>query len=226
MKPSMFRACVALAAALALPPAASAASLIVNGSFEQQTGTPFTGTFVTLPAGSTQVTGWTIEWGSIDYINAYWQPADGSYSVDLFGNAQARISQTFATTVGQQYQVSFQYSVNPDNYTANTRGVIYAAVDGVGAGPVGNFAYTAGPNSRASMNWQSASFTFTATGAATTLRFSAYDVQNPGQCCWGAALDNVAVAAVPEPHEWAMMLAGLGMVGVIARRRRAAARSG
>jgi hypothetical protein len=29
------------------------------------------------------------------------------------------------------------------------------------------------------------------------------------------------VAPVPEPHEWAMMLAGLGMVGVIARRRRA-----
>lgn len=30
------------------------------------------------------------------------------------------------------------------------------------------------------------------------------------------------VAPIPEPHEWAMMLAGLGMVGVIARRRRQA----
>ena len=27
-------------------------------------------------------------------------------------------------------------------------------------------------------------------------------------------------AAVPEPHEWAMMLAGLGLVGYVARRRR------
>jgi hypothetical protein len=32
-------------------------------------------------------------------------------------------------------------------------------------------------------------------------------------------LDNVAVAEVPEPHEWAMMLAGLGLVGWAARRK-------
>jgi len=31
---------------------------------------------------------------------------------------------------------------------------------------------------------------------------------------------SVSVAAVPEPHEWAMMLAGLGLVGWAARRRR------
>jgi hypothetical protein len=31
------------------------------------------------------------------------------------------------------------------------------------------------------------------------------------------------VTPVPEPHEWAMLLAGLGMVGAIARRRRRAA---
>jgi hypothetical protein len=30
----------------------------------------------------------------------------------------------------------------------------------------------------------------------------------------------VTVAAIPEPHEWAMMLAGLGLVGLVARRRR------
>ena len=32
---------------------------------------------------------------------------------------------------------------------------------------------------------------------------------------------DVQVTAVPEPHEWAMMLAGLGVVGWIGRRRRA-----
>lgn len=31
----------------------------------------------------------------------------------------------------------------------------------------------------------------------------------------------LTLAPIPEPHEWAMMLAGLGMVGVVARRRRA-----
>ena len=36
---------------------------------------------------------------------------------------------------------------------------------------------------------------------------------------------SISVAAVPEAHEWAMMLAGLGMVGVMTSRRRRAAES-
>lgn len=31
---------------------------------------------------------------------------------------------------------------------------------------------------------------------------------------------DVSLAPVPEPHEWAMMLSGLGLIGVIAQRRR------
>jgi hypothetical protein len=39
---------------------------------------------------------------------------------------------------------------------------------------------------------------------------------------WTAGIDNISVqvSAVPEPGEWAMMLAGLGVVSAIARRRR------
>ncbi len=33
-------------------------------------------------------------------------------------------------------------------------------------------------------------------------------------------VDNIAVQAIPEPGEWAMMLAGLGVVSMIARRRK------
>lgn len=41
-------------------------------------------------------------------------------------------------------------------------------------------------------------------------------------------IDNivVTVSPVPEPHEWAMMLAGLGLVGAVARRRREPKRAG
>lgn len=38
-------------------------------------------------------------------------------------------------------------------------------------------------------------------------------------------LDNVSIAAVPEPHEWAMMVAGLGVVGAVARRRKGKGRT-
>jgi hypothetical protein len=33
-------------------------------------------------------------------------------------------------------------------------------------------------------------------------------------------IDNLTVAAVPEPESYAMLLAGLGLVGAIARRRK------
>ena len=36
-------------------------------------------------------------------------------------------------------------------------------------------------------------------------------------------LDNVVVSDVPEPSTWAMLIAGFGLVGVAARRRRTAA---
>ncbi len=36
------------------------------------------------------------------------------------------------------------------------------------------------------------------------------------------ALDNVSITAVPEPGEWSMMLAGLGVIAGVAHRRRAA----
>jgi PEP-CTERM motif len=36
----------------------------------------------------------------------------------------------------------------------------------------------------------------------------------------GALLDNVSVSAIPEPETYAMLLAGMGLVGFISRRRR------
>ncbi|MGV7210376.1 PEPxxWA-CTERM sorting domain-containing protein [Oxalobacteraceae bacterium A2-2] len=68
--------------------------------------------------------------------------------------------------------------------------------------------------------WQTASMTFTASGASQVLSFLA----NGGSA--GAPpfllLDNVSLtAAVPEPETWGMLLGGLGLVGVMARRRAA-----
>ena len=44
--------------------------------------------------------------------------------------------------------------------------------------------------------------------------------QNRGGDNVGALLDNVTVTAVPEPESYAMIMAGLGLMGFIVRRRK------
>ena len=52
----------------------------------------------------------------------------------------------------------------------------------------------------------------------TDLIFTAKGTSNS----FGASIDNVSVtAAVPEPETYAMLLAGLGLMGTIIRRRKA-----
>ncbi len=59
------------------------------------------------------------------------------------------------------------------------------------------------------------------TGAFTAHWFAPVPVAFPGFTGeW--TVNGVAVAAVPEPETYAMLLAGLGLVGAIARRRKAA----
>ena len=64
---------------------------VTNGSFES--GVAFSDPFITLNAtDSTSITGWTVSAGSIDYIGSYWQPADGSRSLDMNGLSTGAIS--------------------------------------------------------------------------------------------------------------------------------------
>lgn len=94
---------------LATASPAFAASLITNGSFE--TGAA-PGSFTTESAGSTDITGWTIASGSVDYIGSYWAASDGARSIDIAGSAIGALSQSFATTAGQKYLVTFDLSSN------------------------------------------------------------------------------------------------------------------
>jgi len=54
-------------------------------------------------------------------------------------------------------------------------------------------------------------------GFTDTSSFSSVTITRPGNDAWG--MDNVTVAAVPEPETYAMLLAGLGMMGFIVRRK-------
>ena len=122
------------------------ANLILNGSFE--TG-PSPGTFLTLSNGDTSITGWTVGGDSIDYIGTYWQPQNGSRSIDLAGNGPGSISQTFGTVNGQTYHVEFWMAGNPDG--GNTLKAIAASAGSVN-GQV--FTFSTIGNSLGDMGWE------------------------------------------------------------------------
>ncbi len=197
-----------LAATLSLSTAANAAT-IVNGSFE--TGVS-PGSFTTLSGGSTAINGWTVGGASIDYIGNYWTAQNGSRSIDLAGNGIGSISQIIATVTGQMYNVSFFVSRNPDGGVTPRIGFV-----DVGGTPT-QVSFANGASTRQNMGWEQRNFVFTAASSSTTLRFSADPATS--RTSFGLGLDNVSIAAVPEPGTWMMLLLGFGMIGGALRSRK------
>src|SRR3989344_2638359 len=91
--------------------AGSAFAAGTNGSFEDGVNP---GVFTTLFAGdSTSIIDWTVASGSVDYIGTYWVASEGDRSIDLSGNNAGSIGQTFDTTPGAVYNVTFDMAGNP-----------------------------------------------------------------------------------------------------------------
>src|ERR1700693_1811549 len=170
------------------------ANLLVNGSFE--TG-PNPGSFTNLALGSTAITGWTVSLGNIDYSASLWVAADGSRSLDLEGsagtcdlatpNCPGGIAQSFATTPGQEYMVTFDLAGNLLNFP------VIKTVRVSAAGQSQDFTFNITGHTTTSMGWTLDSWTFTASGSMTTLEFDTADTPPTG---WGPALDNVSVNAI------------------------------
>lgn len=162
---------------------AAAGPAIVNGSFETGT-TP--GVFLQLSAGdSTSILGWTVSAGTVDYVGTYWPAADGVRSIDLNGSSAGAVRQSFATTVGATYKVTFSMSGNP----AGGVGTKTLTAD-VGGTPA-SFSYEVGsvnPPTLFDMKWAKKSFSFTATALTTTLTFTSTTIG-----VYGPALDKVRV---------------------------------
>ena len=100
-------------AAVALSGAALAFSGPTNASFETGTYVDNGFGFEQLNAGDTSIDGWTVDAGSVDWVGTYWPAQDGSMSIDMSGLEPGTLSQTFATTIGNTYTVSFYLSGNP-----------------------------------------------------------------------------------------------------------------
>jgi len=160
-----------------------------NGSFELGTDP---GSFATLPAGNTNITDWTIDSGSVDYIGTYWQASDGVRSIDLNGTDAGSISQVLTTVVGATYDVGFDISGNPDGGPALKELSVSANGD-----LAQNYSYDTfvEGNTTADMRWASSTYSFVATTTSTTLTFVSLIAG-----AFGPALDNVLITeTVPPP---------------------------
>ena len=214
----------------------SKANLIVNGSFESGINPPLaipgyrTLSGPTDPSafgGTNDITGWTVRNDNIDWIHgSYWQPSNGTYSLDLSGGSPGGISQTIATNVGETYTLTFDHSVNPDLRHSDTarRLDILAINTATNLNDLeDNLLLARGTRTFANMQWLAESFTFTASGTSTRIVFaSAPSNLDAG----GPTLDNVVllgngtVAAVPAPA--GLLLAGIGGIGLLISRGRKA----
>jgi choice-of-anchor C domain-containing protein len=216
MKKKLLSIAVASAIFAASAPASAAVNLLTNGSFED--GQYGGGPYQTLNGGSTVITGWTVGGASIDWINGYWPsgPAAGNFSLDMNGLGLGSISQTFNTTAGQKYQVTFLMAGNPDG------GPAVKTLDvSTLSGGTQTFSFDTTGRSLATMGWTQYSFMFTATGASDTITFLSTSCCGSGAfpAAYGPALDLVTVSAVPELSTWAMMLIGFAGIGFMAYRR-------
>jgi hypothetical protein len=212
-------------AALAFSASGARSDVITNGGFELPPINTFYqnyGTQTNSPwSGATFDNNWSIPTNNVDIVNPIvgWGASafQGTQILDLVGyGSTGAVSQSFATTIGQQYQLTFAYSDNPGSgFTSQS--AAQAAVFVLGAGN-GNLLSTTIAHDNAvsgNLNWSLYSGTFVANSESTTLNFNTLFGQNNG----GIMLDAVAVSAVPELSTWTMMLLGFAGVGFVAYRR-------
>ncbi|GJJ04236.1 hypothetical protein RugamoR64_47740 [Duganella rhizosphaerae] len=204
MKTTKLIKSVAIAALLAGGSAfAAPVELLLNGGFEADVQAA--GSWNIYP----NLTDWTGGAYGIELRNnVAGVAAQGVNFVELDTTHNSSLSHTVLTNAGQQYTLSFQFQ---DRAGVDTGSQGLAVSWGGGA--------VASVNNSLGGGWESRTYTLTGNGSAMALKFTAIG----GDDSLGTSLDNVSLTtAVPEPETYAMMLAGLGLVGFAARRRKAA----
>ena len=107
---------IAVSAAAVSGARATPVNLLTNGGFESPVvGQP--GSFIN--ETGTGVTGWTVTTNNVDVVSGgASNPAafEGLQYLDLVGTGSTGgIAQSFATTIGQAYLLTFEYSNNPSD---------------------------------------------------------------------------------------------------------------
>ena len=160
--------------------------------------------------------GWTITNGTVDIIGSGgsydFLPGNGSY-VDLDGSSarSGHLSHTVSLLVGHTYTLSFDLAGSHRGTTeivdvkfgTTTEHSTLSSADGFSHHTMEFAPLSSGVYSFEYLNNQ----------------FGA-NLGNLEGNHIGALLDNVVITSVPEPESYAMFMAGLGLMGFIARRRK------
>lgn len=188
------------------------ANILTNGSFESPAIGP--ATFINIYNGSSGLSDfhWTITHATVDIFSngvlaSTGSVYDGVQGLNLAGvGSTGGISQTFQTTAGTEYTLSFAYSKNP------FRGTNAAATVSILDGATLLFSQSLSHNTSSTSNfdWILFNSTFTGTGNSLTLTFANTDSATGS----GILLDAVSISAVPLPAAvwlFGSSLAGLGV---------------
>ncbi|MCK1636141.1 PEPxxWA-CTERM sorting domain-containing protein [Bradyrhizobium sp. 157] len=200
----------------------AAAGLVLNGSFELGTFTGGNSLAQQIQPGESGLSGWTVSDAPLTWYASGWNnnpqqivltPRTGNFGVNLADGTvnTIRISQTINLLAFQQYQLSFWVG----NYSANNgpAGLNVNITDGTSNTIPLSESVTA-PSTNESSTWIRFAFNFIADGTSNTISFN--EVNGPSYI----GLDDVSIAAVPEPATWAMMILGFAAVGFMAYRRK------
>lgn len=195
--------------ALAMLPTQAFAVDVVNGGFEA----PVVTGDCCITAPPTDIPGWTPT-PNVNVVKGTFGSSagnlaqEGNQYLDLVGQGgTGSISQLLSTIAGQTYSLSFYYSHNL--FSGPLTASASVAISDLSA------VVTHSTGTNANLDWRLFTGTFTGTGS-DTLTFA----NLAGGSNEGIFLDNISVAAVPEPGTWLMMLIGFGLVGSQMRRRR------
>lgn len=187
---------------------AAGPNLVKNGGFSHVTDltVPANG-YIVVDAGADAIDHWDVSKVSVDVVHGAYNAINGN-SIDLIGTpGPGEISQKIhGLQADTSYTLTFDLARNPN------AGSAAVTVSFLGQSQT----FTApSDNSATPESWTISS---NALGGATSkLKFFSV---NDGDSYSGAIIDNVSlVAAVPEPATYAMLLAGLGLLGWVGRRK-------